>query len=80
MGGYKGADHVNGHGQALDLVLDSGHLERPEEDHRRASQAGLSAVRESMGWRLAEALGGAIDLRRAKRIQASAERHGLQVL
>ena len=80
MGGFEGADHINGHGQALDLVRSSGHLDRLDEDHRRAAQAGLSAVRESIGWRLAEARGGAIDLGRARRIQASAERHGLQVL
>ena len=80
MGGYEGADHVNGHGLPLDLVRASGHLDRLDEDHRRAAQAGLRVVRESIGWRLSEAAGGAIDLGRALRVQASARRHGLQVL
>lgn len=80
MGGYEGADHVNAAGCALDLVRDSGHLDRLEEDHRRAAQMGLACVRESIGWRLAEDGGGHIDLARALRVQASARRHGLQVL
>jgi len=80
MGGFEGADPVNGAGCALDLVRDSGHLARLEEDHRRAAQAGLRCVRESIGWRVSEDSGGHIDLSRALRVQASARRHGLQVL
>jgi len=80
IGGYEGADHVNGHGLPLDLVRSSGHWDRIDEDHRLAAQAGLRCVRESIGWRLSEGAGGAIDLTRAVRIQASARRHGLQVL
>ena len=79
MGGYEGADHVNADGVALDLVVSSGHLARLDEDHRRAAGAGLRVVRESIGWRLSEAPGGAIDLSRALEVQASARRHGLQV-
>jgi glycosyltransferase involved in cell wall biosynthesis len=80
MGGYEGADHVNGSGQPLDMVRDSGHWARLEEDHRRAAQAGLRCVRESIGWRLSEDAQGRMDLSRALRVQASARRHGLQVL
>jgi len=80
MGGFEGADHVNADGTALDMVAASGHLERVEEDHRRAAQAGIRCVRESIGWRVSESANGAIDLSRALRTQASAHRHGLQVL
>ena len=80
MGGYEGADHVNGAGVALDMVRATGHLDRLDEDHRRAAQAGVRCVRESIGWRLAESSDGSIDLTRALQIQASARRHGLQVL
>ena len=80
MGGFEGADHVNGHGQPLDMAEASGHMARLDEDHRRAAAAGLRCVRESIGWRLCEDAGGRIDLSRALRIQASAQRHGLQVL
>ncbi len=86
MGGFEGADHINGDGLPLDMVQASGHLDRLDEDHRRAAQAGLRCVRESIGWRLSEGpaggggQGGPINLDRALRIQASARRHGLQVL
>jgi len=80
MGGFEGADHVNGAGVALDMVRATGHLDRLDEDHRRAAQAGVRCVRESIGWRVAESAGGHIDLTRALQIQASARRHGLQVL
>ncbi len=80
MGGFEGADHVNGQGVRLDMAESNGHLERLDEDHRRAAQAGLTCIRESIGWRLAEDAGGLIDLTRAVAIAASAKRHGLQVL
>ncbi len=80
MGGYEGADPANGAGHAFDPAHHGGHLDRLEEDHRRAAQMGLRAVRESIGWRLAEDGDGHIDLGRALRVQASARRHGLQVL
>lgn len=80
MGGFEGADHVNAAGRRLDMAWASGHVGRLEEDHRRAAQAGLAAVRESVGWRLAESVGGEIDLARVRRIADSARAHGLQVL
>ena len=80
MGGFEGADHVNGAGVPLDMVASSGHADRLDEDHRRAARAGLSCIRESIGWRLAESRDGRFDLSRAAQIAASAERHGLQVM
>lgn len=80
MGGFEGADHVNAAGVALDMAALSGHGQRLDEDHRRARDAGLACIRESIGWRLCEAPGGRIDLSRALRIADSAARHGLQVL
>lgn len=80
MGGFEGADHLNGRGVALDMSTLSGHTEQLQADHRRAAEMGLSCVRESIGWRLAEDAAGRIDLSRARRIAASARQQGLQVL
>ena len=80
MGGYEGADHINGTGQALDMAMLSGHLDQLEDDHRRAAALGIRTVRESIGWRLAEPTPGCFDLSRALRIASSARRHGLQVI
>lgn len=80
MGGFEGADHVNGGGIPLDMCALSGHLAQLDDDHRRAAERGISCVRESIGWRLAEDGSGRIDLSQALRIAESARRHGLQVL
>jgi glycosyltransferase involved in cell wall biosynthesis len=79
-GGFEGADHVNAVGVPLDLMRGSGHLRCLEEDHARAADAGFSSVRESIGWRVCENAAGVIDLGRAERVAASADRQGLQVL
>ncbi len=80
MGGYEGADHVNGLGVALDMAWGNGHVEQLEADHARAAALGIRTVRETIGWRLAETGPGRFDLGRALRIADSANRHGLQVL
>ena len=80
MGGYEGADHVNAAGEALDMVRATGHLDRLEEDYRRAARQGLRCLRESIGWRLSEGAGGAMDLSRAVRMASTARRAGIQPL
>ena len=80
MGGFEGADHVNGLGAALDMARANGHVDQIEADHARASALGIRTVRESIGWRLAEPSPGAFDLERVLRIAASARHHGVQVL
>ena len=81
MGGFEGADHVNGSGEALDLVQATGHDMRLDADYRRARRLGLRCLRESIGWRLAEPSGGgAWDLGRAVRMAQAAQRQGVQIL
>ena len=80
MGGYEGADHLNGQGTALDMVRETGHLDRLDEDYRNAAALGIRTVRESIGWRLAEPRAGQGSLERCLHIARTAQRHGLQVL
>ncbi|MDB5999210.1 MAG: amine oxidase [Rhizobacter sp.] len=90
MGGFEGADHVNGRGLALDLVRQSGHLLHLDADYERMAALGLRTVRESIGWRLCEAgvRSGAgatarrarYDFTRAVLAARAAQRHGVQVL
>jgi hypothetical protein len=81
MGGYEGADHVNGSGEALDMVRATGHDRRLDADYRAARRLGLRCVRESIGWRLSErAGGGEWDLTRAVRMAEAARRQGVQIL
>lgn len=80
MGGYEGADHINGLGFALDMAWGNGHIEQLEADHARAAALGIRTVRETIGWRLTETSPGRFDMARAVRIAASASRQGMQVL
>ncbi len=80
MGGFEAADHVNAAGRPLDMAALSGHVDQLEDDHARAAALGIGSVRETIGWRLAEPARGRHDLRRTRRIAASARRHGLQVV
>ncbi|WP_423600181.1 beta-glucosidase [Roseateles sp. MS654] len=80
MGGYEGADHVNGRGDALDMVRATGHDRFLGQDYRAARALGLRCLRESVGWRLSERAPGQWDFSRAVRMARTARRHGLQVL
>jgi beta-glucosidase/6-phospho-beta-glucosidase/beta-galactosidase len=85
MAGFEGADHVNAHGLGNDMVALSGHADAIDEDFARLAALGLTTVRESIGWRIAEprplAAGPArFDFRRTLAIARAADRHGIEVL
>lgn len=80
MGGFEGADHVNGRGERLDMVRATGHAGRLDQDYRRARLLGLRTVRESIGWRLTEVADGAFDFSRAIAMAQAAQRQGVQIL
>lgn len=80
MGGFEGADHVNGRGQALDMSALTGHLRQLDADYAAAARLGLLSVRESVGWRLAEPAPRRYAFGRLRRLAAAAARHGLQPL
>ncbi len=79
MGGFEGADHVNGHGQPLDPNMRNGHAVRFAEDYAAAKRLGLHVVRESIGWRIFEAGGAAAMLSLQAQARAAASQ-GLQVV
>jgi glycosyltransferase involved in cell wall biosynthesis len=80
MGGFEGADHVNAHGRPLDMVRDTGHLARLDDDYARIAALGLGAARESLGWRLCEPSPHRFDFSRARQVMRAARAHGVQVL
>jgi glycosyltransferase involved in cell wall biosynthesis len=79
MAGFEAADHVNAAGIALDLAHDSAHDRQYRNDYRRARALGLSTVRESVGWRIAER-GSTFDFSRAVRYAREAQRQGIEVV
>ena len=83
MGGFEGADHINGAGHALDMVAANAHDRHLDEDYARLSRLGILTLRESAGWRLCEpGVAGAdrFDFSRVERFADAANRHGLQIL
>lgn len=80
MGGYEGADHRNGSGEALDMAASNAHLERLDEDYAAAAALGIRTVRESIGWRISEPQPGRFDWHRLHAIRRAARRNDVQVL
>lgn len=80
MGGFEGADHLNGLQQPLDMAAANGHLQQLDEDYAAAAALGMRTVRESIGWRLCEPEAGRFDFSRVIRVAEAARRHGVQVL
>ncbi|MCZ2497954.1 glycosyltransferase [Xylophilus sp. Kf1] len=79
MGGFEGADHVNGHGVPLDINRRNGHAERLQEDYLSLVGFGIRTVRESIGWRLTD-MGGAEALDQLHRQATVAAQCGVQVI
>ena len=80
MGGFEGADHVNGGGHALDMARANGHVERAAQDYQAAAALGLRTVRESVGWRVSETAPGCLHVERLLRLARAAQDSGVQVL
>jgi len=78
VGGFEGADHVNGRGVALSMARDSGHLARLDLDYRRLRRMGFGQVRESAGWRSCDS-GQELELDSVHARLQAAQRHGLQI-
>ena len=80
MGGFEGADHINGLQQPLDMAASNGHRQQLDEDYAAAAALGIRCVRESIGWRLCEPEAGRFDFSRVIQVAEAARRHGVQVL
>jgi glycosyltransferase involved in cell wall biosynthesis len=79
IGGFEGADHVNGFGLPLDPNGRNGHDRRFDEDYAALAALGIRTIRESIGWRLIDGRG--LDGLRQLEAQArSARTHGIQVI
>lgn len=81
MGGFEGADHINGNRDRLDMVRDSGHELHVTEDYSRLSAMGIKTIRESIGWRISQPhKDSQLDLTRALHFANCAKRKGMQII
>ena len=79
IGGFEGADHVNGHGRPLDPNRHNGHRQRADEDYAALRRLGIRTVRETIGWRLSHPGERQHDAAIVAQAQLAA-RHGLRVI
>lgn len=77
--GYEGSDHINSLGVPVDMVSQTGHLTRLDEDYRNLAPLGIRTVRESAGWRTVAA-GGGLDFSSVRHRAMVAREHGIQIL
>ena len=50
MGGYECTDQLNIHGDRVDLLQTTGHLQRTAEDYKKLRPFGIKTVREGIRW------------------------------
>src|SRR5262249_29886268 len=79
MGGYEGADHINGTGVPLDLCEITQHGSQITADYVGLAEFGIRTVRESAGWRLIDR-GGKYDFGSLRSRAVAAQTLGLQVV
>ncbi|RYZ05792.1 MAG: glycosyltransferase, partial [Comamonadaceae bacterium] len=80
MGGYEGADHVNGSGVQVDIHAANAHHARIDADYALLAPLGIRTIRESIGWRAFDALAPQEAERRLLVRAHAAQRAGLQVI
>ncbi len=80
MGGYECADHLNAFGNRVDLLHDTGHLERLREDYRALKAFDIQTVREGIRWSIAEPQPYVYDWRAVDAIIDAAQEAGTQVV
>jgi UDP-galactopyranose mutase len=79
QGGYEGADHINGAGDALSMNDANQHAARAYEDYQLLGDLGIKTVRESIGWRLVEK-DGVFDFSPVEPRVRAAKELGIQVI
>lgn len=80
IGGYECADMINNRGNRVDLLAETAHHTKAEEDYRLLAKAGIKTVREGIRWSFVEKQPRVYDFSEvATRIKA-AEKWGIQQL
>jgi len=78
MGGFECADHINRSGQRINLLKETQHDVRVEEDYHALSLLGIKVVREGICWSEVERSPGFYDFSEVKNRISCAEKYGIQ--
>lgn len=78
MGGYECADHINRSGQRINLLKETQHDTRVEEDYKALAALGIKTVREGICWSNVEKKPNVFDFREVQNRMRAAEKYGIQ--
>jgi beta-glucosidase/6-phospho-beta-glucosidase/beta-galactosidase len=78
MGGFECADQLNIHGNRVDLLRETGHLELIDEDYKMIRQFDIATVREGIRWSQVEYKPYQYDFSAVKQIILAGQRQGVQ--
>ncbi len=80
IGGYECADLINNKGNRVDLLADTEHDNKVEEDYSLLAQAGIKTVREGIRWSFVEKQPHHYDFTEVKNRIIAAQKAGIQQL
>ena len=78
MGGYECADHINRSGERINLLSETQHDLRVEEDYEMLSSIGIKVVREGICWSAVECEAGKYNFTEVLNRMQAAEKYGIQ--
>jgi beta-glucosidase/6-phospho-beta-glucosidase/beta-galactosidase len=78
MGGYECADHINRSGERVNLLNETQHDIRVEDDYRLLAATGIKVVREGICWSAVESQPGIFDFTEVLHRIKTAEKFGIQ--
>ena len=80
IGGYECADIINNRGNRVDLLTDTAHDKKVEQDYALLAEAGIKTVREGIRWSFVEKQPHQYDFTEVKNRIAAAQKAGIQQL
>ncbi len=78
MGGYECADHINRSGERVNLLKETQHDVRVDEDYKALSSIGIKTVREGICWSNVEIFPYIFDFTEVHERMIAAEKYGIQ--
>ncbi|RZJ35468.1 MAG: hypothetical protein EOO18_07905 [Chryseobacterium sp.] len=80
MGGFECADHINRHGNRVNLLTETQHHLKVEEDYLLLLNMGISTVREGICWSFVEQEKNNFDFSEVQNRIKIAEKFGIQII
>ena len=80
IGGFECADHLNRSGERVNLLYETEHHLRAEEDYQLLADIGITCVREGIVWTLVEKIEDQFDFSEVLNRMNAAKKFGIQII